>query len=147
MIVKQKMRTAGKIFGKICLRNRDTFLSNMVCDQGRDGVRPEGMWRNQFFGGGDIQQKGKVQTFGHKGGTHSLSLCGKSWSAHKEHPEECAWSTNYNDFEMSERVFSFKATNLEHVRLKEEKEVAKFLMVFNLRKIIHPFQGEKYLRT
>ena len=43
--------------GNICLKARDTFFfQNVVCDQGRDGG-------TQMFGGGDIQQKGKVQAF------------------------------------------------------------------------------------
>ena len=43
--------------------------------------------------------------------------------SHKKHPEECAWSESCNNFEKSEResIFSFKATNLQHVRLEMEK--------------------------
>ena len=33
---------------------------------------------------------------------------------HKKHPEECAWSDYCNNFGKSERVFSFKAPDLEH---------------------------------
>ena len=42
---------------------------------------------------------------------------------HKKYPEECAWSEFCNNFEKSqrERIFSFKATNIQHVRLKMEK--------------------------
>ena len=36
----------------------------------------------------------------------------------------------------------FEATNLQ----RGKKEVAKSLVVFNLRNIIHPFQSNKYLR-
>ena len=36
---------------------------------------------------------------------------------------------------------------LQHERLKLEKEVANSLMVFNLWKIIHPFQDKKYFRA
>ena len=43
------------------------------------------------------------------------------------------------------RVFSFKATNLQHVRLRI-KNVANPLMAFNLLRIIHPFQSKKHLR-
>ena len=61
--------------------------------------------------------------------------------------EECAWFDYCNNFEKSigERVFSVKATNLQHARL-DEKEIAKSLMVF-LRNIIHPLQSKKYLRA
>ena len=42
---------------------------------------------------------------------------------HKKHPEECAWSEYCNNFENSEKesIFSFKARNLQHVRLEMEK--------------------------
>ena len=41
----------------------------------------------------------------------------------KIHPEECAWSDNCNNFEKSvrESLFSFTATNLQHVSLEMEK--------------------------
>ena len=32
-------------------------------------------------------------------------------------------------------------------KFKDKKEVTNFLMVFNLLKIIHPFQGKKDLKT
>ena len=56
------MYAAGKIFGKIYLKAiRDTlFYQYVVCDQDRDK-------ETRFFGGGDIQQKEKIQTFGSSG--------------------------------------------------------------------------------
>ena len=70
MIVKLKMGTTGKMFGKICLkaiRDRD----------GKDGVSHgrEGWgdaWRKggglKFLVESDFQQKGELQNFGHEWG-------------------------------------------------------------------------------
>ena len=58
MIVLLKIYTADKVFGKICLKTiRDTFLLKCGLRLG-EGKRT----------GGDIQQKGKVQTFSLAGG-------------------------------------------------------------------------------
>ena len=78
------MHVAGKILGNICLKAIiDTFFSQyVVCDQRRDRG-------NQFFGWGDIWQKGKVQTFGIAGRLHPQFplLMGHP---DKENPEEDA---------------------------------------------------------
>ena len=55
-------------------------------------------------------RRGKFKILGITGEPLSLSLSGKSWSSHKEHPEEC------------ERVFSLKAINLQHARLTMERD-------------------------
>ena len=39
----------------------------------------------------------------------------------------------------------FQSNKFTACEVKDGKEVAKSLMVFNFRKIIHPFQGKKYL--
>ena len=42
MIMKLKICTTGKMFGKICLKTiRDTFFRYVVCNQARDGMRHE----------------------------------------------------------------------------------------------------------
>ena len=66
--------------------------------------------------GSDIQQKNEVQNFGMNESPILIP--------HKKHPEECAWPEYCNDFEKIERqsIFSFKATNLQHVRLEMKKE-------------------------
>ena len=67
---------------------------------------------------------------------------------YKKHPEECAWSECWNNFEKIKREYIFFQSNIfTACKVRDVKEVAKFLMVFNLRKIIHPFQNKKYLRT
>ena len=47
---------------------------------------------------------------------------------------------------VSETIF-FQSNTFTTYKVKDEKEVAAFLMAFNLLKIIHPFQGKKHLRT
>ena len=47
MIMKLKMCTTRKTFGKICLKTiRDTFFQYMVCNQQRDAVKHEGKWED-----------------------------------------------------------------------------------------------------
>ena len=50
MIMKLKMCTIGKIFGKIYLKAiADTFFQYVVCNQVRDGVRHEGKGDDSIF--------------------------------------------------------------------------------------------------
>ena len=112
------MCTTSKIFGEMCLKARDTFFQYVIWNQGRDGVRHEGGGLN-FLVGSDIQQKNEVQDFGHEWESPILIL-------HKKQHEECAWYEYCNsNFEKSERVFSFEATNLQHVGLEMEKRGGK----------------------
>ena len=41
----------------------------------------------------------------------------------------------------------FQSNKFTASNIKDEKEVTKFLVVFNLHNVIHPSQGKKYLRT
>ena len=45
-----------------------------------------------------------------------------------------------------ESIF-FQSNKFTAFKIKDEKEVEKFLVVFNLHNVIHPSQGKKYLRT
>ena len=66
----------------------------MICDQGTGGLN--------FFGGGDIQQTGKILTFWLAGRLPPiLPLSGTSRSAHKKNSEDGALSAYCNDFEES----------------------------------------------
>lgn len=47
---------------------------------------------------------------------------------------------------VSETVF-FQSNRFTAGKVKDGKEVANSLMVFDLLKIIHPFQGKNHLRT
>ena len=50
MIMKLKMCTTDKIFGKIYLKViRDTFFQYLICNQGRDGVKYEGKGEDSIF--------------------------------------------------------------------------------------------------
>ena len=63
MTVLQKIYATDKFFGKICLKTiRDTFFSP-IC--GLQSVERHG--GSKFWWGDDIQQKGKVQTYGFAG--------------------------------------------------------------------------------
>ena len=50
MIMKLKVCSTDKIFGKICLKAvRDTFFQYVVCNQERDGVRYKGKGEDSIF--------------------------------------------------------------------------------------------------
>ena len=46
----------------------------------------------------------------------------------------------------NESIF-FQSSKFTACKVKHQEEVANSVMVFNLLKIIYPFQGKKYLRT
>ena len=46
---------------------------------------------------------------------------------------------------VSEIIF-FQSNNFTACKIKDEKEVANSVMMFNLLKIIHPFQGEEAVK-
>ena len=94
------MHAAGKMFGKISLKAiRDTFFLIRGLWSG------EGQGWQFFFGGwggeGDIQKKGKVQTFGLAVRPPNPPFSGTSESPHKENPEEGTWPAYCNCFEKS----------------------------------------------
>ena len=47
---------------------------------------------------------------------------------------------------VSESVF-FQSNKFTVYEVKDENELTSYLMVFNLLKIIHSFQGKRHLRT
>ena len=117
MIMKLKICTTGKTFGKIWLKTiRDTFFQHVVCNQRRDGVRHERKREDSIFWLG-VRSNRRLR-FKILGMIENPIL-----TSHKKHSEECAWSKHCNKFEKSEKegIFSFKATNLQHVRLEMEK--------------------------
>ena len=77
------------------------FFEYVVCDQGRDKA-------THFFGGGNIQQKWKIQIFEFAGRPPASLLPAipfrseTSWSPHKENSEEGTWSAYCNNFERIE---------------------------------------------
>ena len=118
----------------------------MVCDQRRDrGI--------QFFGGGDIQQKEKVQAFGFAGRTPPPLP--PKFPPLVEHPDLSIKKSLTGVFgllivmilkRVSKSIF-FQSNEFRSCEVKDEKVVANSLMAFNLLKIIHPFQSKKPLRT
>ena len=134
--MKLKMCTTGKTFDKICLKTiRDTFFQHVVCNQRRDGMRYKERGRNPFFGG-------KWHPTEWWGSKFWAWVRGLSWSPIKKHPEECAWSKYCNNFGKSKRVcIFFQSNKFTACKVRDEKRVAKSLMVFNLRKIIHLFKN------
>ena len=129
------MHTTGKFFVTICLIS-DIFFS--IC-----GLSSEEGQRTRLLSGGDIQQKGKVHIFG---------LAGKSPTQFPPivgHPDLPIWKTLVRvpgPFTVmilkgvSEDIF-FQSNKFTACKVKDGKEVTNILMVFNLLKIIHPFQG------
>ena len=110
----------------------------MVCDQRRD-------WETQFFGGGDIKQKGKVQTFELQGDL--LIPSPPPPSPLVGHPNLCIRKTLRRELglltvmilkRVSESIF-FQSSKSTECKVKDEKEVANSLMSFSLLKIIYPF--------
>ena len=100
----------------------------------------------QYFSGGDIQQKGKVQAFWLAGRLPKfLPLV--------EHPDLPIRKTLKRVLDpltvmilkrVSKSIF-FQISKFTACTFT--KEMANSLMAFNLLKIIHPFQGKKHLRT
>ena len=98
--------------------------------------------------GNDIQQKGKVQIFGLAGRPPQFSTLVR-------HPDLCIKKPLIRVFglltvmilkRVNESVF-FQSNKFTACRVNDGREVANYLMVFNLQKIIHPIQGKNHLRT
>ena len=85
--------------------------------KGGMGLGMKEMGRAEFFWWGVTSKEGRASKF--------WALVGRALPDPpiKKHPEECSWSEYCNNFEKSvcESTFSFKATNLQHVRLEMEK--------------------------
>ena len=140
--MKLKMCTTGKTFCKICLKTiRDNFFQHVVCNQRRDVVKHEGNGEDSIFWWG-VTSNRRVRS----------KVLGMSENPILIPPEknakECAWSEYCNNFEKSEREYIFFRSNkFTACKVRDGKGVAKSLMVFILRKIIHPFKNKRYLRT
>ena len=97
MIEWLKMCATGKSFGKISLKAiiRNTF--SPICDEGKGRVI-------QFFWCRWYPAEGGSSNFWvcRESPPRSPSLSGKSWSSHKETPEEGVCSPYSNVFEKSE---------------------------------------------
>ena len=138
--MKLKVCTTDKIFGKICLKAiRDVFFA--ICDESRDGVRHEGKGEDSILGWG-VTSRRQVR----------FKILDMSESPiripYKKHPEDCARPEYCINFGKSVREYIFYQSNkFTACKVRDGKGAAKFLMLFNLRKIIHPFKNKKYLRA
>ena len=102
---ESEKQTAGKFFGKICVKAiRDTVfpICGLRSRKGRAKTWSK-VGRLNFLVG--VIPNTKVHNFGHEEGPpHSLPL----WvilTPHKEQHKECAWSVYYIDFEKSVREY------------------------------------------
>ena len=100
-----------------------------------------------FLVGAISNRKGKFIVLGLQGNPHQLSpLAG--------HPDLPIMKTLMRvvallpvmTFKRVRSIF-FQSKKLTVCKVKDEKEVTNFLIVLNLLKIIHPFEGKKHLRT
>ena len=125
------MNATGKIFVKTCLKAiRNTFFVP-IC-----GISQYVIFLSN--------RRGKFKLLGLQGDPPpSLvpSLCGASWSLHEENPLKVIGLLIVMIF--------FQSQKSTVCKVKDEKEetVFYFLMVFNLLKIIDPFESKKHLRT
>ena len=104
------MCTTGKTFGKICLKTiTDTFFQYVVCNQRRDGLRHEGKGEDFIFWCGMISNR-RVR-FKTLGMSESPILI-----LHRRYLNNVIILKR-----VRESIFSFKAPNLQHVRLEIEK--------------------------
>ena len=107
MIVKLKIRTTWKILGKICLKTFRDFLNMWSTIKG-DRVRHRGK-------GGNCNRRERFKVLDMRG-LPSFSLLVRN-----PDPSLCLIYSLQSCWKKCERVFSFKATNLEPVELKTEK--------------------------
>ena len=111
----------------------------------------EGQGDSKVLVEGDIQQKGKLQTYGFAG-RPSSSTQFPSLVGHPDLPirktlrRVLGLFTAMSLKRVSESIY-FQSNKFATCKVEDEKEVANSLMAFNLPKIIHPFQGKKHLRT
>ena len=105
--------------------------------------------------GGDIQQKGKLQTYGLVGRPSHTNSSLPQWDMFSSLPDLLMKKTLRRVLglftavilkRVSESIY-FKSDKFTTCKAKDEKEGANSLMTFNLPEIIHLFQGKKHLRT
>ena len=143
MIALLKMFVSGKIFDRICLKAvRDTFFPPQYIefDQETGGLN--------FLVVVISNRKAKFKLV-------SLLRDPLNFPSLVGHPDLPIRKTLRRVLDLltimilkkvSESIF-FQINIFTACKFKDKKEVTNFLMVFNLLKIIHPFQGKKDLKT
>ena len=134
-------------FCKICLKSTgDTFSQYVICHQGRDEMRHREKWEESIFGWAvTFKRRLRFRSLWMTGESQpqSLSSC-KSWSSNKEYPEGWFWYGYCNNFKKNERVFSFKSTNLQHLRLEMGKRWQNPWWCSLYVRFIYPLQRSRY---
>ena len=102
----------------------------------------------EFFGGNDIQQNGKVQNFGLVGGTTQIPPLVRYSDLPIRKPLRRVFGLRIIIIlkRLSGNIF-FQSNKFKACKVKDGKLAENYLIVFNLLKIIHPFQGKKHIRT
>ena len=141
--MKLKMCTTGVILCLICLKTvRDTFLQFLLWNEGTDKVSHEERGNNSVLVRSDIQQKGEVQNFGHE--LVELSPA-PPLVANPDHPVKNALESFLGliteiILNKVREIFFFQSNRFTACKVRDGKEDAKSLLVFNLRKILHHFK-------
>ena len=141
--MKLKMCTTVDIFCLICLKAvRDTFFQFLHWNQGKDRARREERGNNSVLVRSDIQQKGEVQNFGHE--LVELSQA-PPLVANPDHPVKNALESFLGliteiILKKVREIFFFQSNKCTACKVRDGKEDAKSLRVFNLREILHHFK-------
>ena len=136
------MHATDKIFGKIFLKViRDTFLANMW------SVVRRGMGDSIFEWGWYPTEGENSRFWSCRETLPILPLVGHlDLFIRKILIKVVGLLTVIILKRVSESIF-IESSKFTACKVKNEKEVTNSLIVFNLLKIIHPFQGKKHLRT
>ena len=145
------MCTVGKIFVEIVGKLLEiSFSQYMVCDQRRDG--------------GDIQhtegesstppplpppKRKKKKSFFYKINYTKITSQVAPLLGNPDLPVRRSQRRLLGPFTVMilKKSISFQSYIFTAYQVKDGKELARSLLVFNLLKIIHPFQNKNYLRT
>ena len=137
------MHASGKSFGKICPKAiRDIFFSNTW------PVIRGGIWEPNFLVGVISSRRGKFKLLDLQGDPPQFLPLVRhpDLPIRKTLRRVLGLLTIITLKRVRESIF-FQSSKFTACAVKYEKEGANSLMAFNLRKIIHLFQGKKHLRT
>ena len=142
------MNATDKLFGTFCLKaSRNTFFPKCYLRSG------EGWWDLIFWWGMISNKRGKFKLLSWLGEPfQKIEIRGISpLVGHPDLPIKktlrvLGLHTAMVLKRVSESIF-FQCNNFTACKVKDGNEVANSLMIINLLKIIHPFQGKKHLKA
>ena len=102
---------------------------------------------SQFFGGNDIRQKGEIQTFGLQWVHQVPPLVIRPDLPIRKFLRRVRGLLTVMFLKRVCKSIFFQSNKCTGCKGKDGTEVANSLMVFNLLKIIDPFQDKKHLRA